>query len=59
MFLDFDNKTVRKLIMRMARLAEQYKEPYDSMDYAACSYDSELEAKWNTYVEILEDITND
>jgi len=52
-------KMVRKLIIRMADLAKQWKEPYDDMDREARSFDRALEEKWNIYAEMLSDLLED
>ena len=50
------NPTARKLIIKMAEVAQAYQEPYDSMDQDAQKHNLPLEQKWNIYFELLEEL---
>ena len=50
------NPTARKLIIKMAEVAQAYQEPYDSMDKKTQEHNLPLEQKWNIYFELLEEL---
>jgi hypothetical protein len=50
------NPVARKLIIKMAELAQAWQEPYDSMDKCTQDYNLPLEQKWDFYVELLEEL---
>lgn len=50
------NPVARKLIIRMAELAQTWKEPYDSMDRDTQMHNLPLEQKWDFYVELLDEL---
>jgi len=52
------NPTARKLIIKMAEVAQAYQEPYDSMDKKAQEHNLPLEQKWNIYFELLEELVD-
>lgn len=54
----FNDKATRKIIIRLAELAKQYKEPYDDMDREARAHNAKLNEKWKEYVDFLEDLAD-
>ena len=42
----------------MAKIAEDYQEPYDDHDMSAYQNNKDLYSKWDTYEEILLDALN-
>lgn len=55
----FDNAAVRKLIIKMGKLAEQYQEPYDSHDEKAYTNNAQLKSRWEIYGELLDEFLDD
>ena len=53
---NFDNKMVRKLIIKMGELAKKYQVPYDDRDMKAYENNTELNARWKIYAELLEEL---
>lgn len=53
---NFDNETVRMLIIKMGELAKKYQIPYDDRDMEAYKNNNELEARWEIYGELLEEL---
>jgi len=52
----FDDEWTRKLIIKMADLARQYQEPYDSRDIKAHDNNGPLEQRWIVYAELLDEM---
>ena len=53
---NFDNKMTRKLIIKMGELAKKYQVPYDDRDIKAYENNTELNARWKIYAELLEEL---
>ena len=58
MTFNLKNSTIRYLIIKMAKIAEAYQEPYDDHDMSAYQNNNDLYSKWDTYEEILLDALN-
>jgi hypothetical protein len=53
---NFDDKMVRKLIIKMGELAKKYQIPYDDRDMKAYENNNKLEVSWEMYAELLEEL---
>ena len=53
---NLNNKMVRKLIIKMGELAKKYQVPYDDRDMDAHKNNTELDAHWKIYAELLEEL---
>jgi len=53
---NFNDKMVRKLIIKMGELAKKYQIPYDDRDMEAYKNNNELNARWEIYAELLEEL---
>jgi hypothetical protein len=53
---NFDDKMVRKLIIKMGELAKKYQIPYDDRDMKAYENNNELKIYWKIYAELLEEL---
>ena len=53
---NFDNKMVRKLVIKMGELAKKYQVPYDDRDMVAYENNNELNVHWKIYAELLEEL---
>ena len=53
---NFDDKMVRKLIIKMSELAKKYQIPYDDRDMEAYKNNNELNTHWEIYAELLEEL---
>lgn len=55
--LSIRNEMTRILLIKMGKLCEEYKEPYDDMDREADKHNAPLEIKFQIYKELLEELS--
>ena len=47
------NEMERNLVMKMAKLCEQWYEPYDEIERRNCTKNKEITIKYDVYKELL------
>lgn len=57
--MDLENEAERYLIIKMAELAKQWKEPHDDEDREQMRKNAPLEDKYEVYKEMLRDLFMD